>query len=293
MTSGPRARYRQLPLPILAALGAIIALAGCGGSAHPLHAARSAATKTLSLTAQSTLTSTGARLFGGTPGTIPVRAQYSFPRGLGYAALQVPARGQRALGTAYLVFLPQQVWTKPVVNRALPAGHLWISATFTDAGSSGARPPSLALVLESMNPQLLLEEIATGAVAASSSGHHVSNHVPFTEYVVSVDLARAIAATKAGALRTAMRQELSALRADRGTHAGARVRIVAGVDGAGRITELQASVPGSTLGTVQIALVKFGSTIPLSLPLPSETVDIGSLERSHGSATAAWVLTGE
>jgi hypothetical protein len=285
-------KYRQLPLPILAAACALVAVAGCGGSANPLHTVRSAATKTLSLTAQSTLTSTGARLFGGTPGTIPVRAQYSFPRGLGYAALQVPALGRRASGTAYLVFLPQQLWTKPVVNRALPQGHLWISATFTDA-RPGPRPPSLALALESINPQLLLEEIATGAVAASSSGQHVVNHLPFSEYVVSVDLARALAAARAGALRTAMRQELSALRARRGTHAGSRVQIVAGVDAAGRITELQASVPGSRLGTVQIALVKFGSIIPLSLPLPSETVDIESLERSHGSATAAWVLTGE
>jgi hypothetical protein len=293
VTGGPRLKYRQLPLSILAAMFALVALAGCGGSANPLHAVRSAATNTLSLTAQSTLALTDARLFGGTPGTIVGRAQYSFPKGLGYAALQVPALGRRASGTAYLVFLPQQLWSKPVVNRALPEGHLWISATFTDSRSAGPRPPSLALALESMNPQLLLEEIATGAVAASSSGHRVINHLPFTEYVVSVDLARALAAAEAGALRTAMRQELSALRADRGTHGGSRVRIVAGVDGAGRITQLQASLPGSRLGTVQIALLKFGSTIPLSLPLPSETVDIASLRRSHGPATARWVLTGE
>ena len=145
-----------------------------------------------------------------------------------------------------------------------------------------------------MNPQLLLEEIATGAVAASSSGHRVVDHVPFTEYVVSVDLARALAASAAtGALRAAMQQELSALRAGRGTHAGSRVRIVARVDGAGRVGELQASLPGSKLGTVQIALRTFGSTIPLSLPLPSETVDIASLRRAHGAATARWVFTGE
>ncbi len=257
-----------------------------------MQTVRNAATHTLSLTAQSTLTSTGARLFGGTPGTIPVRAQYSFPRGLGYAALQVPALGRRASGTAYLVFLPQQVWVRPVVNRALPKGRLWISATFTDAGSAGPGPPSLALALESLNPQLLLEEIATGAVAASSSGHRVVDHLPFTEYVVSVDLARALAAVKAGALRAAIRQELAALRAE-GTHAGSRVRILAGVDAAGRITELQASLPGSRLGTLQIALLKFGSTIPLSLPLPSETVDIASLGRSDGAATARSLFTGE
>jgi hypothetical protein len=294
MTSGPRLKYRQLPLSILAAMFALVALAGCGGRANPLHAVRSAATNTLSLTAQSTLTLTDARLFGGTPGTIVGRGEFSFPKGLGYAALQIPALGRRASGTAYLVFLPQQLWSKPVVNSALPRGHLWISATFTDARSAGSMTPSLALALESMNPQLLLEEIATGAVAASSSGQRVIDHVPFTEYVVSVDLARALAApAETGALRTAIQQELSALRADRGTHAGSRVRIVARVDGAGRLAQLQASLPGSKLGTVQIALWKFGSTIPLSLPLRSETVDIASLWRSHQAATARWVFTGE
>jgi hypothetical protein len=283
-------KYRRLPPAILAAVVALAGLAGCGGSANPLHTARSAATKTLGLTAQSTLTLTGARLFGGTPATILGRAQYSFPHGLGYQALRVPARGRRASGTAYLVYLPQQLWVKPVTSSALPQGHLWISATFTSA-RPGPRPPSLALTLESMNPQLLLEEIATGAVAASSRGQRVVYHLPFAEYVVTVDLARALAAAKPGAIRTAMRQELAALHAERGTHAGSRVQITAGVDGAGRIVHLQASLPGSKLGDVQIALVKFGSTIPLSLPLPSETVDVAAL-RAHLASTPSWVLTG-
>jgi hypothetical protein len=293
MTSGPPLTNRQLPVSILVAMFALVALAGCGGSTDPLHTVRSAATNTLSLTAQSTLTLTDARLFGGTPGTIIGRAEFSFPKGLGYQALQVPALGGRAAGTAYLVFLPQKLWSKPVVNTALPEGRLWISATFTGSRSAGSTTPSLALALESMNPQLLLEEIATGAVAASSSGHRVVDHVPFTEYVVSVDLARALAAAgKSGALRTAMQQELSALRASRGADAGSLVRIVARVDGVGRLAQLQASLPGSKLGTVQIALWKFGSIIPLSLPLASQTVDIASLRPSHGASTARWVLTG-
>jgi hypothetical protein len=293
MKRGPRSKYRQLPLSILAALCVPVALAGCGGGTNPLHAVRNAATNTLSLTTQSTLTLTGAQLFGGTPGTILGRAQYSFPKGLGYQALQVPALGRRASGTAYLVFLPQQLWSKPAVSSTLPDGHLWITAAFTGSRPATSTTRSLALALEGMNPQLLLEEIATGAVAASSAGHGVTNHVPFTEYVVSVDLARSLAASETGALRAAMQQELSALRARRGAGAGSRVRIVARVDGAGRIAELQASLPGSKLGTVQIALRTFGSTIPLSLPLAAETVDIASLRRPHGAATGRWVLTGE
>jgi hypothetical protein len=294
MKRGPRSQSRQLFRSLLPALCALVALAGCGGGTNPLHAVRTAATNTLSLTTQSTLALTGARLFGGTPGTIIGRAQYSFPKGLGYAALQVPALGRRASGPAYLVFLPRQLWSKPVVSRTLPQGRLWITAAFTGASSSGSTTPSVALALEGLNPQLLLEEIATGAVAASSSGHGVTNHVPFTEYVVSVDLARSLAApATTGALRAAMQQELSALRAGRGANAGSRVRIVARVDGAGRIAELQASLPGSQLGTVRIALRTFGSTIPLSLPLPSETVDIAALRGARGVATARWVFTGE
>lgn len=287
-------KHRQLPVWILTAALPLVALAGCGSSANPLHAVRKAARNTLTLSAQSTLALTGAPLFGGQPGTILGRGEFSFPRGLGYEALQLPARGRRASGTAYLVFLPQRLWIKPVVDTALPAGDLWISATFTDSRSAGSTTPSLALVLESLNPQLLLELIATGAVAASSSGHPVVDHVPFTEYVVSVDLVRALAAApQTGALRTAMQQALSALHAGRGTDAGSLVRIVARVDGAGRLAQLQASLPGSRLGMVQIALARFDSTIPLSLPLASQTADIASLRRSHAAATPSRVFTGD
>jgi len=284
----------QLPSSIFATVLTLVALAGCGGNTDPLHAVRSAATNTLSLTAQSTMTWTDPPLFGGRSGTIVGRAEFSFPKGLGYEALQVPALGQRPSGTAYFVFLPTKLWIKPVVNTALPEGDLWISAEFADSRSAGSTTPSLALVLESMNPQLLLEEIVGGAVSASSSGGRVIDHVPFTEYVVSVDLARAIAATGTrGALRVAMQQELAALRANRGTHTGPPlVRIVVRVDGAGRLAQLQAALPGSKLGTVRIALWKFGSTIPLSLPLTSQTVDIASLLRSHGPIQAPWVVTG-
>jgi hypothetical protein len=283
-------KHRQLPVWILTAALPLVALAGCGSSANPLHAVRKAARNTLTLSAQSTLALTGAPLFGGQPGTILGRGEFSFPRGLGYEALQLPARGRRASGTAYLVFLPKRLWIKPVVNTQLPQGDLWISATFTDSRSAGSTTPSLALVLESMNPQLFLEEIATGAVAASSAGHRVVNHVPLTEYVVSVDLRLALATARTtGALRSAMQQELAALRA---TDAGSLVRIVALVDGVGRVAQLQASPPGSKLGTVQIGLPRFGGTIPLSLPLPSQTADIGSLRRSQGAAAAPWVFTG-
>ena len=283
-------RRRQLPLSIVVAGSVLLALAGCGGSADPLHAVRSAAANTLALTAQSTLTLTGPRLFGDTP-TIVGRGEFSFPKGLGYEGLQLPARGRQAAGTAYLVFLPTRVWIRPASSAALPEGDLWISTRLTDPQSGGAPTQALALVLEGTNPQLLLEEIATGAIAASRSGHRVVDHVPYTEYDVTVDLRQALDATSAtGPLRIAMRQQLVALRA---VGAGSRIRIVARVDGADRLAQLQFSLPGSRLGTIQIELWKFGSLIPLSLPLASQTVDIASLRLAPGAVGPAPLRTRE
>ena len=158
-------RRQQLSPAIVAAGFALFALAGCGGSADPLQAVRNAATNTLALTAQSTLTLTGAQLFGESP-TIVGRGEFSFPKGLGYEGLQLPPHGRRAAGTAYLVFLPGRVWIRPVSSAALPDGDLWISTRLNDPQSGGAPTQALALVLEGTNPQLLLEEIATGAIVS-------------------------------------------------------------------------------------------------------------------------------
>jgi len=285
-----RRRRQQLSRAIVAAGSVLLALAGCAGSADPLQAVRSAATNTLALTAQSTLALQGAQLFGETP-TIVGRGEFSFPKGLGYEGLQLPSHGRRAAGTAYLVFLPARVWIRPVSSAALPAGDLWISTRLTGQQSGGAPTQAVALVLEGTNPQLLLEEIATGATAASRSGNRVVDHVPYTEYSVSVDLAKALAATSAtGPLRTAMRQQLAALRA---VGAGSRIRVVARVDGAERLAQLEFSLPGSKLGTIQIGLWKFGSAIPLSLPLPAQTVEIASLRLAPGAVTPDRLLRGE
>lgn len=269
------------------------ALAGCGASTNPLHTVRTAATNTLELRAQSTTTLSGSTLFGANP-TMVVRGEFSFPTGLGYAALQIPARGSGTPGTAYLVYLPQRLWIRPASNAALPEGDLWVSMKLAGAHPPRSTPPSFALVTEALNPQLVLEEIAKGAVAASSVGHRVVAHVPYTEYIVSVDLSRALAAArKSGALRMALEEQLAALRAARGPAAGTRVRVVARIDGAERLAQLQFSLPGSKLGTVETELWKFGSAVPLSLPLANETTDVGSFRPSSGAVSVARLFTGE
>jgi hypothetical protein len=286
-------RRRQLFVWTATACAAVVAFAGCGSSADPLHAVRTAAANTLALRAQSTSILSGSRLFGASR-RIVIRGEFSFPAGLGYAAVQIPARGARTSGTAYLVFLPTKLWVKPLSNAALPDGDLWVSTKLTGSRAPGTAPPSLALVAEALNPQLLLAEIATGAVAASSTGHRVVAHVPYTEYVVSVDVARALAAgRKTGALRIAMAEQLAAVRAAGGTGATSHLRVVARIDGAERLAQLQFSLPGTELGTVETQLWKFGSPVPLSLPLTSETSDIASFRPPGGAVTATRLLTGD
>ena len=286
---------RQLVLSIVVAVLVAVFIGGCGGSGDPLRAVLGAARSTLSQSAESDLTLHRARLFGGAPSAVVGRAEFAFRSGLGYEALDVPVRGQRAAGTAYLDFLPTKVYVDPVVRSALPAGRIWLSATFAGPGSVGARFPLLAEVLEGLNPQLLLEEIVWGAAAASALGERVIAHVPFTEYIVSIDLKRALAAARgplAGAMRSAVRDELSALLAGHGARGSSSVRVEVWVDGPGRVARLQASLPGSKLGTVLMVLSNYGVTIPVSLPLESQVVDIASLSRVTGADAASWVFTG-
>jgi hypothetical protein len=86
-----------------------------------------------------------------------------------------------------------------------------------------------------------------------------------------------------------MRQQLAALRA---AGLGSRIQVAASVDGAERLARLQFSLPGAQLGTIQIELWKFGSQIPLSLPLASQTVDIASLRLAPEAVTPARMLRG-
>jgi hypothetical protein len=274
--------------------GVAVVLAGCGGSSDPLRAVLGAATTTLSQSADANVTLSDASLFGGTSRSVVGRAAFVFPTGLGYEAIQVPKLRGRASGTAYLAYLGRRVWVEPLVQTALPQGRLWISTTFSRSGSLEARFPTLALVLEGLNPELLLEEIIWGAVAASSLGQRVVAHVPFTEYSVTVDLRRAISRATgptAVALSSAMREELAALRSSRARRGSSAVAIAIWVDGPGRLVQLQASLPGSGLGTVLMALSNVGTAIATNLPTASMSADIALL-RPAGIPSASWLFTG-
>ena len=240
-------RRRQLLALAIVAEGSCCSRAAAG-STDPLQAVRAAATNTLALTAESTLQADGRRPFGETS-TVVGRGEFSFPKGLGYEGLQLSSHGWGGRH-AYLVFLPARVWIRPVSSAALPEGDLWISTRLTDAQSGGAQPQALALVLEGTNPEPLLEEIATGAAAASASGQQRRRSRAVHRVRRLCRPGASVDATSKGPLRIAMRQQLAALRA---AGLGSRIQIAVSVDGAERLAQLE-PLPGSQLGTTQIEL---------------------------------------
>jgi hypothetical protein len=249
--------------------GAALALAGCGGAPSALQSVRAAARDTLSQGVELSVTLHGASLSGTPVGTALGAAAFALPRGEGVEALDLPAAAGRA-ARAHLVFLPDGVDAAPAVDTLLPRGASWIDAPLAGPGVVPAR--GLAALLEGLNPQLLLDEVALGATSASSLGQQVIAHVPYSRFRVVVDLSAALAALRgpaAGAIAAALRDELAAR--------ASRVELTIWVDGPGRLARLEAAVPGSRLGTVEMVLSNFGATVSVSPPPGSELVDIAAL----------------
>jgi hypothetical protein len=250
----------------LAALAAVLALAGCGGSGDPLHAVQSAAKTTLSQNAFASVSLDGATVFPGTRAQVTGRAATIFPQGIGFEALDVPVAGSAQTQRWYLTFEPSHVYFTRNPPLSLPAGKTWVAV--------GAPPPALtareaAFVAqaEAVNPQLYLDEIVWGGTSATHTGDRVVAHVPYAEYVVAVDLAAALARAT-GTMRVAIEQQL---------RIRPRVRISVMVDGPGHVARMQAAPPGTGLGTVTMTLTGFGATIKPSLPPAAQVADLGAL----------------
>ncbi len=248
---------RRAPLLMVVAVAAASTLAGCGGSSDPKQSVLAAATLTASQSASAKLTLEGSTAFGAAHLLVVTRAAFAFPTRIGYERVDLPpAQKPRK---AYLVFLPNKVLLAPILagGAALPEGASWVSASLTGPGfvAQTAFPRFVAQV-EGLNAQLLLDEILWGTTSASLVGEPVINHVPLSEYSVSIDLKRVLS-KRTGA--TGRRHESGRRAATRRPRRSpVRRRISVWIDGPGRIVMLRAAFPGSGLGTVTMVLYGFG-----------------------------------
>jgi len=77
--------------------------------------------------------------------------------------------------------------------RELARGRRWVRLSAAGAASAGAAMSGAVARAEALDPQLLLDEIVSGTVAAASSGRSSSTTSPLSKYVVTVSLTRALA----------------------------------------------------------------------------------------------------
>jgi hypothetical protein len=278
---------QKLFLPFFA-LVAALALAGCGsGSSGALHAVTTATKTTLSQTLVSDLTLHGAKLLGAVRPTVVGRGAFSFDLGTGYERIDLPGKMVQGIGPREYLDLLQ---AKFYFERATATGNLvlfngkgWVAPTIVGPASVDAIAPRFVLQMQALSPQLLLDELAWGAVSATHVASPVVNHVPQAKYRVTVNLKQALSKAT-GVTQTAIKDELAA-------NGSSTVSILVWVDGPGHIVQLQEAVPGAGLGTVSMALSNFGVKIPASLPTEDLLLHIDAQTPSGaGLLRSTWIF---
>ncbi len=260
------------------ALGALsVALTGCGDPAHPLRQVTHAAGKTLSLPGVGyTVTFARPTLFGRSVRLLGGKAVYDLRSGIGYQALGLRLKDGSAR-TLFLDFLPTAFLIAPVPSPSgiLPAGKSWISVSF---GPNSPRSyDSLAAQAAGLAPELALDEVAWGARSVVSTGSSVLGHVPTSEYLVSVDLAKALSAARKGGRPGPAAAIADQLRAA----PSGRIMLKVWVNGPGYVARIDAPVPGSGLGVASFLFTSFNAGFQRSRPLPAQTVAFESLSPSR------------
>jgi hypothetical protein len=212
----------------------------------------------------------GARVFGPAPTPVLGTGTFDFSKGVGSAVLH-----QRS-GTEDIVISPDVAYTRiPSSNASfLPKGKFWMSATLNGSEALATNFPQFILQVESVNPLLLLEEIAWGTVGAAHVRAERVGGSLSTGYEVSVDLTRALAhvtGPAASSLGFAIRSELTALGS------GHTISIRIWLNALGKVVMLVASPPGAGIGTTTFRLPAFGVTVHTKTPPLSQVVDVAAL----------------
>jgi hypothetical protein len=247
-----------------------------------LNVVRNAVSETLASPAGAEFRLDGSRAFGSSPAPVLGSGEFDFPSGTGNETIDLGEVGHQEPGTEHIVFLPSQVYLQPKssTTTVLPKGKAWMSARLTGSESVNTNFPLFALQAEGVNPQLLLVELAGGAVSAIPAGRAFINQEQARAYDVEIDLTRALSASTGPAgpvFGQAIQSELAALGSGKGKQS---TSIRTWVGDGGRVVQMQAAPPGAGVGTATITMCCFGSPVEVALPPPSQVVDITSLTPS-------------
>ena len=179
-----------------------------------------------------------------------------------------------------MVFLPGTIFIKPPSSsQPLQPGRPWIFANFADIATYKVNFPPYIVQTELVNPALVLSELAWGATSATSSGTSVFDGSRTRRYRATVNLSRALAAA-AGPAATVFAQTItSEITASGGNSFSAPVflHIDTWIDASGRVIGARVTPPGAGIGTVTLALDRFGSKVVATKPPRPTVVDIAAM----------------
>jgi hypothetical protein len=274
--------------------GVVSGAAGAGpgvpaASVNPavLDGVPAAAARTLSQTAAVGFRLEGAQVFGPVHAPVFGQGAFDFSSGRGSVVIDLPEARHQEPGTEHVIFFPTRVYLQPKGGAlaVLPKGKRWLSATIAGSESVNRNFPQFVGQVEGVNPMLLLAELAWGAATSVplGPGRQIVDHVPAQRYRVSVDLTRALSAASgpgAAALGQAIQEQLTALSSGSSSARSPSVSILTWVDRAGRVVQMQTSLPGAGEGTELAAVSYFGTKPQLAIPPPSQVVDITALTPS-------------
>jgi hypothetical protein len=182
----------------------------------------------------------------------------------------------RGSGAESMVFLPGTVFFKPPPSTPpLQPGKPWVFANFADIAKYKVNFPPYIVQTESINPAFTIYELAWGSMAASAVGHVSFMGRQATAYVVRVGLAKALASasgTDGDVFGRTLSSEISASGETSPT-----VTIKAWVDSEGRLIGARVTPIGAGIGTLTIALDRFGAAVHADKPPRASVVDLAAM----------------
>lgn len=183
-------------------------------------------------------------------------------------------------GTERMVFLTDTVFIKPPASTPpLQAGRPWIFANFADIAQYKINFPPYIVQTESINPAFTVYELAWGSARAAPAGRTTFLGQAADSYLVTVNLDQALAhATGAAGVgfAQALASEISGVSgATNG--APATITIEAWVSGTGQLVGARVTPPNAGIGTLTLALSRFGSTVQADKPPRAEVVDLAEI----------------
>jgi hypothetical protein len=239
-------------------------------SPSALETARTAASRTLELTASVSLDFAGLS-------SKPITGQgiFDFASAKGRALIEQPVGDETA------VFLPTVLFDDPPVQDAvgLPRGRTWIMAEPAERVPNPTSISQFVLQMQGKNPIFLLAEVAWGAVFAAPLRSQLIDGSKARGYLVEVDLdqaASSVAGPAASALASTIHFEEQAVQGSSKVPVPQQ-KIWIWVDPSGRVVRLQSSPPGSGVGTTIMTITSFGERIDLARPPRDKSVDLASL----------------